>query len=163
QWLAWLVDGGQSRLAALGLTLALGLGGGIVLLYLFATLTDEVLKQATMHLDLAVLTWLRGFSSPALDLAAEVCSAMGSEVLAVLLVVLVVWWAFRGRWGIVVGLIITTLGAQLLNDVLKELFHRTRPAPVALVIPAQAFSFPSGHAMVSAAFYFFLAYLGWRV
>src|SRR5262245_9840392 len=83
QWLAWLVSGGQSRLAALGLTLALGLGGGIVLLFLFATLTNEVMAQATMHLDLAVLTWLQGFASPALDLAAEVCSAMGSEVLAV--------------------------------------------------------------------------------
>jgi membrane-associated phospholipid phosphatase len=163
QWLASLVSGGQSYLAALGLTLMLGLGGGVVLLYLFATLTEEVMEQATMQLDLAVLAWLRGFSSPALDAAAEVCSAMGSEGLAVLVVVLVIWWVFRGRWGIVAGLIITTLGAQLLNDVLKELFHRTRPAPVALVIPAQAFSFPSGHAMVSAAFYFYLAYLGWRV
>jgi undecaprenyl-diphosphatase len=163
QWLAWLIHGGRSRLAALGLTLALGLGGGVVLLYLFATLTDEVMEQATMQLDVAVLTWLHGFSSPALDAAAEVCSAMGSEGLAVLLVLLVVWWAYRGRWGLVVGLIITTVGAQLLNDVLKELFHRTRPAPVALLIPVQAFSFPSGHAMVSAAFYFYLAYLGWRV
>jgi hypothetical protein len=31
------------------------------------------------------------------------------------------------------------------------------------VIPAQAFSFPSGHAMVSMAFYCFLAYVSWRV
>jgi membrane-associated phospholipid phosphatase len=162
-WVATLAHGGQARLVAPGLMLVLGLGGGVVLLYLFATLTEEVMELETMYLDLAVLTWLHGFSSPALDAAAEVFSAMGSEGLAVLLVVLVVWWAFRGRWGIVGGLIITTIGAQLLNDVLKELFHRTRPAPVALAIPAQAFSFPSGHAMVSAAFYFFLAYLGWRV
>ncbi len=54
-------------------------------------------------------------------------------------------------------------GAQLLNNVLKDLFQRTRPAPVAGLIPAQAFSFPSGHAMVAAAFYLFLAYLGWRL
>jgi hypothetical protein len=52
----------------------------------------------------------------------------------------------------------------LLNNVLKDLFHRTRPAPVEwLAVPAQAWSFPSGHAMVSAAFYLFLAYLGWRI
>jgi membrane-associated phospholipid phosphatase len=165
QWQGWptsLVLVGQRRLALLGLTLALGLAGGVVLLYLFASLAGEVMAQETMHLDVAVLLWLHGFSSPALDAAALVFSAMGSEGLAVLLVVLVVWCAVRGRWAIVGGLIITTIGAQLLNDVLKDWFHRTRPAPVGLLIPAQAFSFPSGHAMVSAAFYFFLAYLGWR-
>jgi undecaprenyl-diphosphatase len=30
------------------------------------------------------------------------------------------------------------------------------------VIQVSGFSFPSGHAMVSAAFYLFLAYLAWR-
>ncbi len=58
---------------------------------------------------------------------------------------------------------LVTGGAQLLNDVLKGEFHRVRPAPVLGMIPVQAFSFPSGHAMVSAAFYGFLAYLSWRV
>ena len=30
------------------------------------------------------------------------------------------------------------------------------------MIPASGFSFPSGHAMVSAAVYLFVAYLAWR-
>jgi undecaprenyl-diphosphatase len=51
----------------------------------------------------------------------------------------------------------------LLNDVLKDWFQRTRPAPVGALIPAQAFSFPSGHAMVAAAFYLFVGYLAWRL
>jgi undecaprenyl-diphosphatase len=46
---------------------------------------------------------------------------------------------------------------------LKVLFHRPRPTPVGGFIDAQQYSFPSGHAMVSAAFYFFIAYLAWRL
>jgi undecaprenyl-diphosphatase len=56
-----------------------------------------------------------------------------------------------------------TVGAQLLNDVLKQAFHRARPTPLQGLIEAQQFSFPSGHAMVSAAFYLFVAYLAWRL
>ena len=61
------------------------------------------------------------------------------------------------------SLVVTVVGAQLLNNVLKDWFHRTRPAPIDALIPAQAFSFPSGHAMVAAAFYLFVGYLAWRL
>jgi undecaprenyl-diphosphatase len=44
---------------------------------------------------------------------------------------------------------------------LKALFQRGRPEPLAGFIAAQQFSFPSGHAMVAAAFYSYLAYLSW--
>jgi undecaprenyl-diphosphatase len=79
--------------------------------------------------------------------------------MAVLLVVLV----WQRRFGAAVGLPVTVVGAQLLNDVLKDWFHRIRPAPLEGLIPAQAFSFPSGHAMVAAAFYLFVGYLAWRL
>ena len=88
---------------------------------------------------------------------------LGSEVLAVLMVVLMVVFGWKRRWGAVVGLLVTVVGAQMLNNVLKDWFHRTRPAPVEGLIPAQAFSFPSGHAMVAAAFYLFVGYLAWRL
>src|SRR5207248_2756681 len=115
-------------------------------------------------LDDATLAMLRRFASPTLDLLAWGASLLGSEVVLVLGVVLLLVFGWQRRWGASVGLVLTTGGAQLLNDVLKELFHRTRPAAVAVgLISAQQFSFPSGHAMVSAAFYFYLAYLAWRL
>src|SRR5204863_3925550 len=85
------------------------------------------------------------------------------EALAVIGVVLLVVLGVKRRWGAAVALFVTTLGAQLLNDVLKDVFQRTRPAPVVGIIPSQSFSFPSGHAMVAAAFYGYLAYLSWRL
>jgi membrane-associated phospholipid phosphatase len=162
-WLRGLLEHGDQQLAALGLTLAVGFAAGLLSLYLFAALAFEVLRKQTDLLDLAVLAWLQQFKTPALDVLARAASFMGSEGVAVLGLLLLVGFGLRGRWGAAIGLILAAGGAQLLNDVLKGEFHRVRPAPVIGMLPVQAFSFPSGHAMESAAFYTFLAYLGWRI
>ena len=47
------------------------------------------------------------------------------------------------------------------SEVLKNVFQRTRPE-LAPLVPAPGYSFPSGHALMSAAFYGFLAYLLFR-
>jgi undecaprenyl-diphosphatase len=165
-WAAWLralLDHGERQLAALGLTLAVGFIVGLASLYLFAVLSFQVLHKQTDLLDLAVLAWLEQYRSPTLDLVARSVSFLGSEGLAALAVVLVVVFGVRGRWGAAAGVVLAAGGAQLLNDVLKHLFQRVRPAPVVGMLPMQAFSYPSGHAMVSAAFYTFLGYVAWRV
>jgi undecaprenyl-diphosphatase len=134
----------------------------VVVLYLFAWLADQVLDQETLALDLATLAFLQRFSSPQLTTAAQLISLLGSEVVWVIAAVLLAWFAWHRRWSSAISILLVAGGAQLLNDVLKAFFHRTRPEPVTGLISAQAFSFPSGHAMVSAAFYFYLAYLAWR-
>lgn len=55
-------------------------------------------------------------------------------------------------------LLTVVLSSWIMNDMLKVYFARSRPAGEALTI-ATGYSFPSGHAMVSIAFYGFLAYL----
>jgi undecaprenyl-diphosphatase len=162
-WLMMLITFGQERIAALGLTLGLGLAVAMLALYSFAVLADEVMEEETLRVDNAVLATLRLAQSPFLDDAAWFVSALGAEILAVLLVGLVGVLGWKRRWGAAVSLLVTVGGAQLLNNVLKDWFHRTRPAPVDALIPAQAFSFPSGHAMVAAAFYLFVGYLAWRL
>jgi undecaprenyl-diphosphatase len=165
-WRAWLIalaTSGRDRLAALGLALVLGFLAGGLALVVFAAIADDVSDGETERLDNAVLTWLQQFQSATVDVTARAASAMGSEVLGVLLIVLVGVFIWRRRWGAATALVLTTLGAQLLNDLLKDLFQRTRPAPVVGLISAQSFSFPSGHAMVSAAFYGYLTYVAWRL
>jgi undecaprenyl-diphosphatase len=163
QWALFILTHGKERLAALGLTLGLGLILALLALYVFAVLADEVMAHETIRIDYGVLDALRQVQSPTLDRAAYVISALGAEVLAVLMVVLLIVFVWRRRWGAAVGLLVTVIGAQMLNNVLKDWFHRTRPAPVEGFIPAQAFSFPSGHAMVAAAFYLFVGYLTWQI
>ena len=160
----WAGADQPERVAGFGLALVLGFLGGVAALFAFAWISQEVLAQQTQLLDDATLASLRRISSPTLDLVAQGASLLGSEVVIVLGVVLLLVFGCQRRWGVAAGLVLTTGGAQLLNDVLKELFHRTRPAWVAAGwISSQQFSFPSGHAMVAAAFYFFLAYISWRV
>jgi undecaprenyl-diphosphatase len=152
--------------AEVGLALVLGFAAGVVALVGFAWLAEAVLASQTQQLDNTTLAFLRQIASPALDLLAGLVSLLGSEVVLWLGLLLVLLLTRKRRWGTAAGLVVTTTGAQLLNDILKELFHRTRPAPVlqpmGLFAAAQQFSFPSGHAMVSAAFYFYVAYLAWR-
>ena len=166
RWRWWATQLGRrepERVAEFGLVAGMGFIGAILALYAFAWLSNAVLGQATLQLDDATLAWLRQFSSPPLDVGARIFSLFGSELVLVAGVVLLVVFGWQQRWGAAVLLVLVTGGAQMLNDVLKELFHRTRPAPVGGFIDAQQFSFPSGHAMVSAAFYFLLAYLVWRL
>lgn len=162
-WLAHLLDAGMRQVGWAGLLLLLAFGAACLALYGFLVVADEVTEGDTVRLDLAVLTWLQQFSSPALDGIMWGLSALGAEAVLVLLVVLVLALVQRGRWGAATALVLTTVGAQLLNNVLKDFYQRPRPTPVGGLIPAQAFSFPSGHAMVATAFYLFVAYLAWRL
>jgi undecaprenyl-diphosphatase len=165
-WRHWLDDLGhyeQQRLAEFGAVLLAGFVAAAVLLYAFAWIASEVLEQDTQSLDFAVLTYLQGFSSPPLTLIAVGLSAMGSQVVLAIGVALLCLFLYQRRWGAALSLVLVTVGAQLLNDVLKDAFHRARPTPVTGLIDAQQFSFPSGHAMVAAAFYLYLAYLTWRL
>ena len=162
-WLCHLLTVARARLAgAVALLFGALLVSGAAL-WLFGALADGMAEGETAAVDEGVVTALRRAASPSLDEFARVASAFGSEVVAVLLVVLLGYFALRRRWGAAVSLVVVTVGVQLLNNVLKDHFRRPRPAPVLGLLPAQAWSFPSGHAMVAAAFYLFLAYLGWRL
>jgi membrane-associated phospholipid phosphatase len=162
---AWdLTTAGYRQVRALGLTLLLGFAAAVIALHAFAELADEVMERETLRLDQAVLGWLRQFASPGLDAFALTISVLGSELVWVIVVtVLVALWR-RGRWGATIALLLVTGGASALNTILKGAFQRARPElmPDALG-PFQEFAFPSGHAMVAAAFYGFVAYLSWRL
>ena len=163
RWTAELARHQQKRLAEFGGAVAAGCIAAIVVLYAFAWLAYEVLQQQTAALDTKSLQLLQRFGSAQMTRAAEFISLFGSELVWVVGLVLLGVLAWQRRWGAVVTLALVAGGAQLLNDILKELFHRARPEPLHGFIPAQQFSFPSGHAMVSVAFYLYLAYLTWRL
>ena len=162
-WLRQLLTAARARLAGAAALLLGALAVGAAALALFGALADEVTEGETAAVDQGVAAAFRGTASPSLDELARLVSALGSEVVAVLLVALVGYFGWRRRWGAAASLVLVTVGAQLLNTVLKDHFRRPRPAPLTGLIPAQAWSFPSGHAMVAAAFYLFLAYVGWRL
>jgi undecaprenyl-diphosphatase len=166
RWRRWVQALGteeRDRVAVFGGIVLAGFLVAVVVLYAFAWLADQVLEQETQSLDFATLTFVRGFASAQLTTAAEAISLMGSQAILLFAIILLLVFAWQRRWGAAVMLVLVIGGAQVLNDILKDFFHRARPAPVIALIEAQQFSFPSGHAMVSAAFYSYLAYLSWRL
>jgi membrane-associated phospholipid phosphatase len=153
---------GCRQLAALGIAPVMGVVAGVAALCAFGWLAFSVLEQTTVPFDVAMLAWLHQARSPLLDVAARGLSALGSEGIVVLLGVLGGGLWLRGQRGATVQLVVAAGGAWGLNSALKECFQRARPEQLAALLPPQAFAFPSGHAMMAATVYGFLAYLLWQ-
>lgn len=81
-------------------------------------------------------------------------SALSIILLTVLLIIVVK--GKRNKILILINVIVTTL----LNQLLKNVFQRGRPFDS--IIEESGYSFPSGHSMVSMAFYGFLIYLVYK-
>jgi undecaprenyl-diphosphatase len=164
-WRRWLYELGREdseRVLGFGLVVGLGFVLGVVAMFVFLRLADEVLQQDTIGLDVAASSLILSMKSAEMDVAMRALSALGNELIWALGILCFVLFVWQRRWGAAALLIVVAGGAQLLNDVLKGSFQRARPMPLPGIIDVQQYSFPSGHAMMSAAFYTFLAYLIWR-
>jgi undecaprenyl-diphosphatase len=90
----------------------------------------------------------------------RVLTFFGSPAVALAISAAVFFVLYRRRLLVQAALLPLVLGgAELLNLILKLSFHRARPE-VAFV-QLDTYSFPSGHAMASAAAYGAFAYLAW--
>jgi undecaprenyl-diphosphatase len=159
----WQSIGVRARLAAVGVLWLTGLVATAVALLAFTYMARAVSRATPVGLDLAVLASLRTYASTTLDYLGVGFSWLGSELLAAFAIVLVVVFVRQRLWQRAVEAVVVPGGAQMIDNVLKALFQRDRPTAVpGGLISSQTYSFPSGHAMVSAAFYLFVAYLAWR-
>lgn len=112
--------------------------------------------------DSAIIHFIGRFNSPSVTQIMKIVTAAGSPAFLLLIACVVSFILYirkRHFWDAL--MVIAALGGgSLLNYLLKLTFQRPRPHFAALV-DASGYSFPSGHAMVSAVFYGFLAYLIW--
>ncbi|WP_058302452.1 phosphatase PAP2 family protein [Gorillibacterium timonense] len=135
---------------------------GICLL-VFAVISMTMRQGWLTPMDTAVRELIQ---SPAFDswlpLALSVTNA--GEFLVQLLVCAITAVCLRlvaGRFGPSLLLTVHMSGVWVLNVGLKELYRRDRPT-VRHLVEANGYSFPSGNAMSSAAFYGMVGYLLWR-
>jgi membrane-associated phospholipid phosphatase len=106
-----------------------------------------------LHIAAAVRsTWL--------DHVATTVTSLGSEWLWPVSLVMVLTLVWLRRLPSAIALLVVVAGVQPLNDLLKTIYHRARPTEFGS--GAQAFSFPSGHAMAAGAVYGLLAVIAWR-
>lgn len=152
----------QTQLAKFSKSLIWGLSISVLLLAIFVKLSEDLLYHELGTFDRVVGELIRGFATPSLTRVAIIITDFGSAYIEISLMFVVgAFLLFRLKhiWETVL-LAISLSGAWLLNTILKELFQRSRPDIVHLV-KAGGYSFPSGHAMVAAAFYGVIGYLLW--
>lgn len=128
----------------------------VLSLFLFAWIGNGVAHERTAGFDLAVRNQVHAYASPPLTKAMIFISFLGGDGLtaaAILSVIafLVFHWRRAALW-----MVVTILGALVLDLSLKYAFHRPRPVPFFVPVP-YTYSFPSGHSLFSFCFYGVLA------
>jgi undecaprenyl-diphosphatase len=148
--------------------------GGLLLmvsLLSFARLANVVLAGGTQQFDETVLRAFRhadDLSKPIgpvwLPEAAADVTALGSGwVLGLVVLAIVGFLLLQGMWRTAAFVFAASVGGWVLNEALKELFQRPRPDVVPHLRDVMSLSFPSGHAMTSAAVYLTLGAMLMRI
>lgn len=137
-------------LGGLVLVAALGLGFGLLLLLVRYRWTPLA------ELDHAVAAGLNAWVSPhpaAVAVLKAIAQLGGRTIMIWLVAIAVAMLLFRRRTRLAVYLVVTGLGALLLDPSLKALVGRLRPVVDVPVATAPGNSFPSGHALGSMVTY----------
>lgn len=162
--IAWL-----ARRLSVNQAYGLGVTGGLLLTaaltWALAVLTESVLTRDPLTLlDRTVAEFLHERAVPGLTDVMKVVTYLGAgSVLIPLAIVLAAVLLWRRRTGEALLIVTATAGASALNFLVKNLMARPRPDIIEPFIDVKGFSFPSGHATVSTAFYLTLGLLaaGW--
>lgn len=142
-----------------GLIALVALSAGLVLAALIG-FHQELLAPGFIQLDQAAFAVVRTWAAPPLTLVMRALTAMGYTAVAVPIVTIVFAWLVRRRlWHDGTAYVLSVAGDDGLDQGLKQLFHRPRPAVPWALAHETSFSFPSSHAMVSIVLYGMLAYL----
>jgi undecaprenyl-diphosphatase len=133
---------------------------GAAALAAFVGIAKVVLEGFTQPWDESVLRALAAVRTPLLTRVALQVTMLGGGVALVVIVSVgaLFLWLTRHRFSAYL-LIASSLGAFLLNMLLKDVFERPRPLVVTPLAPVVTSSFPSGHAMASMAAYGAIALL----
>jgi undecaprenyl-diphosphatase len=127
-------------------------------LLVFGTIVHSLLRGQAIGFDLPVRAAIHGYAFPALTAAMRLITLLGSEYLLVPLAAILVWrWVKRGERQAAYRLAAGSLGAVAVAQLLKALIHRPRPEVFFGLVPAETYSFPSGHAFVPAVFFWIVA------
>ncbi|TAN70322.1 MAG: phosphatase PAP2 family protein [Magnetospirillum sp.] len=139
--------------------------------WVFIAVAEDVVEGETGAIDTAILSAFRNPADPAQpfgppwlhELGRDVTALGSPGILAFVVVATAVFLLLAGRRRDSLFLTAATVGGGLLTAVLKDAFARPRPEFALPGVHVFTTSFPSGHALGSAAIYFTLAALITRI
>ncbi|WP_185284617.1 phosphatase PAP2 family protein [Hymenobacter sp. NBH84] len=130
--------------------------------FVFIAVAEDIWESGGFIGDQPLLMWVHQQQSPSLDQVALILTYIGGPWViggATVAIGGVLLWRHHcaKTWFFVLSM----GGAMLFNLLAKVIFGRPRPALWASIAPAKFYSFPSGHAMGSAALAAALVFLLW--
>jgi undecaprenyl-diphosphatase len=137
--------------------LLLGWIGGLLILI---WLGQQMRRGDTPPFDDRIRLLVHAHAIPAVTALMRGLSLIGRPEILIAAGALVIFWLARtgrARTAVLFGIVVA--GAEIVDQLLKLVFHRMRPVPFFGLAEPRGYSFPSGHALVSCAFFGMLAAL----
>ena len=136
----------------------------VVSLALFVWLGLAIRAGDTLPQDQKIRSVVREFEPAPLTAVMRALTWIGEPGMAAVLVAVAVlaFW-LKGHRQEAVLMLITLLGAFVIEVTCKQVFHRARPQPFFAIHKPKSYSFPSGHALYAICLYGMLAVLGARL
>lgn len=130
----------------------------VLCLVLFSVIFYGVLSYDSLVIDTKVYSFIASnIMSDGLTPILKVITEFGGVAFTVLAGVLIFMFCKKIRWFVTFDLV----GVTVLNQAIKHIVRRPRPNILRLV-EESGYSFPSGHSMVSMAFYGIIIYLVYK-
>lgn len=162
--LAWLKD----RLSP-GSYFGLELTAGVLLFlgtaWLFGGIAQDVVAGDPLTiLDRKIDSWFHRHQDSQMTAFMATVSWLHTWPITLVIIVFLVYLAWRRSWRWLIVVICTVGGGMLLNSLLKLAFHRERPSLSGLAAALTTYSFPSGHTVAATLIYAAIStYLASRV
>lgn len=129
----------------------------------FSFMAILISRHHILTFDSTIISIVQGWENPTLTAIMKFFTYIGWGIATIIIAVLVMilLYTVLHHRSELVFFVIVTIGAGLLNRVLKNFFQRARP-DLHRLIEVGGYSFPSGHAMSAMAVYGAIAFLLWR-
>lgn len=131
----------------------------LILILIFIKIAEDVFEKEIFQFDEAIYNFLVNHRNTALNIFFKNITQLGSAIVLAIITILCVILIKDKRYKILVPANLATIAAM--NILLKNIFERPRPNKLRL-IEETGYSFPSGHAMASTAFYGILIYIAYK-
>jgi len=128
----------------------------ICCLILFSIILISVLNGTIQVFDSNIYNMINSLKSNCMDMFFKTITRFGDE--EVLIFIAIVCLIFIKNRKIGTSIAINLASTGLMNHILKEIVQRPRPPIEFRMVQESSFSFPSGHAMASLAFYGLIIY-----
>lgn len=128
----------------------------LISLLVFYYFINKYLKNDISNFDTKIYNFLVNFKSNSTTSIMKIITFTCNIIVLSIITITLLIFAKRKNYGLYVGFNLITV--WLLNTIVKIIVKRPRPIGINLITET-GFSFPSGHAMISTAFYGLLIYI----